>query len=209
MAGWPVVTCSKSYLFISGSIHTPRAASALRSAEPSRGVRIKNSSRSTGSSRCTVLMSCAMRSGVSPGKPALGLAGEECHSHLPRLFEIGWQPRQHRETSGDVKPADRNRESSLAGRRGEVHRPRELVRLHPEETDEPGIGGFDAPDDLADRDDGVALVIGADVDRNVRPERAAPGDVGRDAVEAGERIRRDPRFSTTGSHSRRRRNATA
>ena len=33
--------------------------------------------------------------GGQPFEPALGLAGEEYHSHLPRPFEIGRQPQQH------------------------------------------------------------------------------------------------------------------
>ena len=48
--------------------------------------------------------------------------------------------------------------------RGEVDGARELVRLHPDQADEPAIGRLDAADDALDRDDGVALVIGVDLD---------------------------------------------
>ncbi len=103
------------------------------------------------------------RVGKEPFEPALGLAGEQGDPHLPSRLEIGRQPRQHRQAAGDVKPADRDRDPGRAERRGQIHRPRELVRLHPDEADEAGIGRLDAPDDVADRDDRVALVIGPQI----------------------------------------------
>src|SRR5439155_44612 len=78
--------------------------------------------------------------------------------------------------------------------RRQVHRARELVRLHAHEADEPGIGAPDPPDDALHRDDRVALVIGVDLDRDIGSERAPLGQIRRNAVEAGERIRRDPRL---------------
>src|SRR5207237_5409855 len=42
--------------------------------------------------------------------------------------------------------------------------------------------------------DRVALVIGVDLDRDIGSERAPLGQIRRNAVEAGERIRRDPRL---------------
>ena len=78
--------------------------------------------------------------------------------------------------------------------RGQIHCARELVRLHADQAYEPGIGAFDPPNDPLDRDDRVALVIGLDVDHHIGSERAPLGQIRRNAVEAGERIRRDPGF---------------
>src|SRR5439155_21234622 len=96
--------------------------------------------------------------------------------------------------AGDVKTAYRHLNTGLAKLLREVHRTGKLVRLHADEADEPGIGFLDPPDDPADRDHRVTFVIGPDLDRDLRSERMALGQIRRDAVEAGERIRRDPRF---------------
>ena len=44
-----------------------------------------------------------------------------------------------------MKPADRDRDPGRAKLRRQIHRPRELVRLHPDKADEAGIGRLDAP----------------------------------------------------------------
>jgi hypothetical protein len=79
--------------------------------------------------------------------------------------------------------------------------------LHADEADEPRIRLLDPPDH-PDRDHGVALVIGMDLDHNLGAEHAALGEIRRDAVKAGERVRLDPGLPPLESHSRRR-NATA
>src|SRR6516162_276414 len=93
-----------------------------------------------------------------------------------------------------MKTADRDLDAGLAKPGRQIHRARELVRLHTDQANEPGIGTPDPPDDPADRDHRVAFVIGPDLDRDLRPERTAVRQILRDAVEASERIRRDPRF---------------
>jgi hypothetical protein len=63
-------------VFVHVGIHPhPVLEERLMSAEPGSGVRMKNSSKSTGNSRCTVRMSRAICSGVSPGKPPRRLWG--------------------------------------------------------------------------------------------------------------------------------------
>ena len=76
-----------------------------------------------------------------------------------------------------MKPADRDRDPGRAELRGQIHRPRELVRLHPDEADQAGIGRLDAPNDVADRDDRVALVISPQFERYIRAERISGRDV--------------------------------
>src|SRR5205807_9166649 len=53
--------------------------------------------------------------------------------------------------------------------------------------------GLYPPRDALDRDDGVTLVIGVDLDPNIGPEHLPLCDVLGDRVEAGQRIGRDPR----------------
>ena len=134
------------------------------------------------------------RIGEDLDEPPFGLAGEEADPEPAGRLEVGRQLRQHRHATRHVKPADRDLDAGFAKPGGQVHRARELVRLHADEADEPGIGALDPPDDAPHRDDGVALVIGADLDRDVGAERAPLGQIRRDPVKTGERIRRDPRF---------------
>ncbi len=91
-----------------------------------------------------------------------------------------------------MKPADRHRDAGLAELHRQIHRPRKLVRLHADEADEPGVGRLDPPDDAANRDNGVALVIGLDLDRDIGAERPPRRQLAGDAVETGKRVRRDP-----------------
>ena len=127
------------------------------------------------------------------GEPAFGLAREQRDAHIPRRGDIGRQLGQHRQAAGDMKPADRHLHPGGAELPRELDRARELVRLHPDQADQPGIGRGDAAGDLLYRDDGVALVIGVDVDLDIGAEHPAGGDVLGQRIKAGERIRRDPR----------------
>ena len=127
-------------------------------------------------------------------EPSLGLAGKEAHPEPAGRFEIGRQFRQHRQATRHVKPTDCDLNAGFSKPRRHVHRARELVRLHADETDDPGTRALDPPDDAAHRNDCVAFVIGPDLNRNIGAERAAPGQIHRDAVETGQRIRRYPAF---------------
>jgi hypothetical protein len=91
-----------------------------------------------------------------------------------------------------VEPADRHRDPSSAKLRGHIDGARKLVRLHTDQANEAAIRRLDPPRDFLDRDDRMALVIGADLERHIRPERPPRRDVLRQGIEAGERIGRDP-----------------
>ena len=75
--------------------------------------------------------------------------------------------------------------------RCEVYRARKLVRLYADETNEAAVGLLQAPNDLVDRDDRVALVIGIDLDRDIRAKRAPITNVPGNRVKAGKRVRRN------------------
>ena len=126
------------------------------------------------------------RVGKEAFEPALGLAGEQAHPQPLRLFEIGRQTRQHRQTTRHVKPADRDLDAGSSELGRQIHGSRELVRLHAHQADEASLGACDAPDDPPDRDDRMTLVIGVDFDRHIGAERLARGDVGSDAVETSQ-----------------------
>jgi hypothetical protein len=93
-----------------------------------------------------------------------------------------------------VEPARRDRDALRAELLRDCHRARKLVRLHPDQADKPAIGRVDAPRDFLYRDDGVALVIGVDLDLDVRAKHFLRRRVLRDGVKAGQRIRWHPGF---------------
>ena len=70
-----------------------------------------------------------------------------------------------------MEAADRDRDISLPELARQIERARKLVGLHADEADEAAAGRADAPDRALDVDDGVALVIGLDLDIGVGAER--------------------------------------
>ena len=102
---------------------------------------------------------------------------------------------EHRQAARDVKAAHGDRHAGVAERPGDVEGARILVRLDADQRHQAEIavvarsvassaGMFDARVGLVDR---------LDVDADVRSEHLALGAVGRDAVERGQRVRRDHR----------------
>ena len=87
-----------------------------------------------------------------------------------------------------MEPAGGDLNSLGAELLGDRHRPRELVRLHPDEADEPAIRRLDTARDLFYRDDRVALVVGVDFDRDIGAEHLVGGRVLSDGVKAGQRV---------------------
>ena len=77
--------------------------------------------------------------------------------------------------------------------RGDVERARELVRLHADQHHHAGTGGLDHRRQACRTDAGIGLVEGVDLDLDVIAEHATVRAVAGDAVEAGERVRRDRR----------------
>ena len=91
------------------------------------------------------------------------------------------------------KPPMRDLDAALAQRPREVERARELVRLHADQHHHAGAGVLDHARQACRTDAGVGLVEGVDVDLDVVAEHVPLGAVAGEAVERGERIRRNRR----------------
>jgi hypothetical protein len=125
-----------------------------------------------------------------PLQPALGLAGEQRHSHRRGALQIGVSAIEHTERAGDMKAADRHRDVSLTQRPGEVERARELVRLNSDQHHHAGAGGADHRGKTIAADARIGLVKRMNVDFDIRPEHAPLGAILRETVERSERSRR-------------------
>ena len=93
-----------------------------------------------------------------------------------------------------MEAAHGDRDSGLPERSRDVERARILVRLHADERDESEIAV--APktgEQRGDVDAGVGLVDHRDVDGDVGSQHLPLGAIGGNAVNGGERIRRDHR----------------
>src|SRR6516164_11813897 len=94
-----------------------------------------------------------------------------------------------------MKPADAYRQTGTQKRPRQVDGAWELVRLHPDQSDEgAATGSVNHADDPVGPDAAVGFVIGVDADRHIRSKHLAPARVFGEAVEAGERVRRDRRL---------------
>ena len=124
---------------------------------------------------------------------AFGFACIERDAEVERLLEVRRQLGKHGEAPADMEAADRDRNVGGAELAGKIERARELVRLHPDQADKTAARLADFTDRALDVDDGVALVIGLDLDIRVRAERFARGAFGDQAVHAGEAIGGDGR----------------
>ena len=127
-------------------------------------------------------------------EPALGLAREHRDAELPAGIELDRLPVEHRQASGDVEAAHRDRDAGIAERAGDVERARILVRLDADQRDQAEIAVAPEPrEQRRDVDPGVGLVDDRDVDVDVRSEHLAFGAIGRNAIDGRERIGRDHR----------------
>ena len=127
-------------------------------------------------------------------EPAFGLAGKHGNAHFATGVEPDRVTVQHGQASRDMEAAHGDRQSGVAERPGDVERARILVGLNADQRDHSEIavrakfrqkGG--------NVDPRIGLVDRHDVDGDFGPEHPAIRTVGGDAIERGERIRRDHR----------------
>ncbi len=102
-------------------------------------------------------------------EPSFRFARIERNAEVERRFERIRRLRQHGETAGDMESADDHRHARRPKRPGAIHHPRELIRLHADESDhaEAAVVLYLAGDSVHP-DTGVGLVDGEDLDVHVR-----------------------------------------
>ena len=124
--------------------------------------------------------------------PAFQLAGEHADAQVERLLQVGLHFGQHRETAGHMKSADHHRHARRTERAGDIECARILIRLH---TDDPhqaeSVVTPKQGKQLVDFDPGMDLVDHGDVDGRVGPQHGAQPRIPPQAVEHGERVRRN------------------
>ena len=114
----------------------------------------------------------------------------ERNPEVERFFERIRRLRQHGEAARDMESADDNRDPGRPKRPSAVHHPRELIRLHADETDHAKAAVvLDLAGDALGADAGVGLVDGEDLDVHVLAKNLIFHAFLRDAKQAGERIR--------------------
>ncbi len=132
-----------------------------------------------------------LRGGEQVVQATLRLAGEETDAERLRLAQIGRELREHRQTAADMEAADRDLDAGGAQLARDVHRARELVGLHADQTHEAiHPVALEAADDTAQRQDLGRLVAHLDLDLRVGSERAAGACLFRQTVQRGQRVRR-------------------
>ena len=90
-----------------------------------------------------------------------------------------------------MEATDRDRDTSLAKLSGHIERAGILIGLDPNHADQSASAALlDAPDDAADGDDGVGLVMRVDDDLSIRAQDLSLRGVEDQTVDAGKRIRR-------------------
>ncbi len=92
-----------------------------------------------------------------------------------------------------MEAADDHRQLRRTELAGDVDGTGELVGLDPDEADETAACLLDPLDDAGHVDDGVAFVIGLDVDVDIRPQGPGMGANLENAVNAGEAVGGDGR----------------
>ncbi len=125
---------------------------------------------------------------------ALGLAGEQRDAHAARKVEVDGGAVEHGEAAGHMEAAHRDLNAGGAERLGDVQRARKLVRLHADQAEHAEIAVLaETPDQLLDVDACIGLVDDVDVDLDVVAQGLALRRIERQAVNRGERVRRDQR----------------
>ena len=123
---------------------------------------------------------------------AFELAGENGDAEFAREIEIDGGAVEHRDAAGNVKAADHDRNAVLAERTREIERARVLIALHADQRDHAEPVGFaKLAEQLANVDAGVGLVDHVDDDVDIRAEHPALRAIQNDAVNRGERVRRN------------------
>src|SRR5579862_2403489 len=92
-----------------------------------------------------------------------------------------------------MKAAHDDVEAERAELAAEIERARKLVRLHADQPHHAAAGGADALGHRRHIDDGVALIAGIHLDVDVGAEHAVVGTLPHQAIDAGERVRRQGR----------------
>jgi hypothetical protein len=88
-----------------------------------------------------------------------------------------------------MKPADAYRQTGTQKPPRQVDGAWELVRLHPDQSDEgPATGSVDHADDPVGPDAAIGLVIGVDADYHIGTEHLPPARVFGETVKASECI---------------------
>ena len=128
-------------------------------------------------------------------EPALGLAGEQRDAERLRLLQFRRHLRQHGEAARDVEAADRHLARRAARRRRAMSMARgKLVGLHADQADQPEAAA--AAMSRAMRSGRMRVLVsssGDDVDVDIVAEHAAAAAIERQAVQHGQRVRRNRR----------------
>ena len=123
---------------------------------------------------------------------SLGFAGEQRDAHGAGGIEVDRGAVEHGQAAGYMEAAHRHRNAGVAKRLGDVEGARILVRLHADQPEQAEIAMLaEAPDQLLDVDAGIGLVDDVDVDFDVLSQDMPLRRIERQAVNGGERIRRN------------------
>ena len=124
-------------------------------------------------------------------RPCSGLASKKGDAECGRRAHLLGYFRQHGDASGNVEPADADRQAGMQKRLRQIDSPGELVRLHADQAEHAAATcPPDHPDVPIGSDTLVGLVVGVDADRYIGPEHLPPAGVYSETVEAGQRVRR-------------------
>src|SRR5579862_2035132 len=122
---------------------------------------------------------------------AFGFSGKQRDADFERGLQVGAYGIEHRQHAGDVEAADDDGNAGGAQRFGDVERARILVGLYAHQADEAEIiVGAHVGDDALDAYAAVGFVDRGNFDGGVGPENFALRAVVKQAVDAGERVRR-------------------
>jgi hypothetical protein len=125
-------------------------------------------------------------------KPTFSFTGEHRHAEVHHLLNAGIALRQHRKGAGHMEATDRDLDSPAAKLFCDIERARKLVGLYADQRHHAGIRRPDRARQILDPHLPVGLVDHFDVDVEIGTENLALATFQRDAIEAGQRIRRQP-----------------
>ena len=122
------------------------------------------------------------------------LAGEQGNAHRLGLADVLRHLRQHRDATGDMKPADADRQTGCEKDPRQVDRPGKLIGLNPDQSDQgSAVGLSDHPDDLVGLNAPIGFIVGVQAQFDVRSEHVAGARVFREAVQTRQRVGRNGR----------------